>query len=319
MKKNVLLMVSLVLAGCASLIPLKVGPPRDIKVEITEERIARGEYLATAVTACIHCHSKLDWDDYGGGFPEPGTEGAGGWHIVESMGIMGGFDLYASNITPSALGDWTDGELIRAIVEGVNKKGEPLFPIMPYGRYVNMDEEDLYSIVAYVRSLKPVANPLPQKKVKRLFKYVERTFPQPYDPKLRPDPSDRVPYGNYLATIGDCISCHTPTTGSGKPLEGMHLAGGSSFPLPGGGVVYSSNLTPDPETGIREWSEDDFIDLFNSFQEPVKVPEYKKGENTVMPWPAYSGMTEEDLGAIFEYLQSVKPVKHKVEKWPARE
>lgn len=319
MKKYLMLGGFLLIAGCAGLIPLKVGPPRDIKVEITDERVARGEYLANDVTACIYCHSSLNWDYYAGGFPDPGTNGAGGWHIVESMGIMGGFDLYASNITPSALGSWTDGELIRAIVEGLNREGEPLFPIMPYGRYVNMDEEDLYSIVAYVRSLEPVPNPLPKKKVKRLFKYIERTFPQAYDPQPRPDPADRVAYGKYLATIGDCINCHTTMTSSGKPIEGMDLAGGNSYPLSGGGVVYSSNLTPDPETGIGVWSEDDFIDLFRSFNEPMKVPEYKKEENTVMPWPAYSGMTDEDLGAIYAYLQSAKPVKNEVEKWPAKE
>lgn len=244
MRTKLFLLGSLFLAGCASLIPLKVGPARDVSVEITDERIARGEYLANHVTACIHCHSELDWD-YFGGFPRPGTEGAGGDQYAESMGLVGRFDLYSTNITPSGIGHWTDGELIRAIVEGVNKMGKPLFPIMPYSRYINMDEEDLYSIVAYIRTLEPIVSSQPDKKVKRLLRVVERTFPQPYDPRPRPDPIDRVAYGQYLATIGDCIMCHTSMTGTGKPIKEMYLAGGQRFALHGGGVVYSSNLTPD--------------------------------------------------------------------------
>lgn len=307
------------IVGCDTLIPLKVSPPAEVAIEYTPERIARGEYIARHVTACTHCHSGLDWDYFAGGIPKAGTGGAGGYHFTESLGLIGSYDLYARNITPSALGEWTDGELIRAIVEGISRDGKPLFPIMPYARYRHMDQEDLYSIVAYIRSLEPIPNPLPNKRLKRLFKYIERTFPKPYDPQLRPDPSNRVAYGEYLTTIGDCVFCHTTMTITRKPIAGMAWAGGNSFPLPRGGKVYSANISPDPETGIGDWLEDDFIELFKSYSEPFKLPASKQHENTVMPWVAFSGMTEEDLGAIYEYLMSVEPVSNNVERWPAED
>lgn len=307
--RSVLLTFTLFLSACAVLIPLKVSPPRDIKVEPNPERLARGEYLAKNVMACLYCHSELDWSYWGGGLPKASTEGAGGWHEVVSAGIMGSFDIYFSNITPAAIGDWTDGELIRALTEGITKNGKPLFPIMPYGRYRNMNAEDVYSVVAYVRSLKPVENRLPEKKVKRMFKMIERTFPEPWEPQPLPDPADKVAYGKYLATIGDCIMCHTTQTKSAKPIKGMDLAGGNEYRLPNGQKVYSANITPDTETGIGNWSRDDFIEMFKEYSEPQKVVGSK---NTIMSWSSYAGMTEEDLGAIYDYIWSVPPVNHAV-------
>jgi len=307
-----MLLALLILGACASLIPLKVGPPKEITVEVTPERLARGEYLVNNVMACFHCHSSPNFD-YWGGLTEPGTEGGGGWHDTFSAGIMGSIDIYFSNITPAALGDWTDGEIIQALTEGVRKGGKPLFPIMPYGRYRHMPEEEIYSIVAYLRTLKPIENSYPEKKIKRMFKVLERTFPMPWDPQPLPDPSDEVAYGKYLATIGDCIMCHTTMTKSAKPIKGMELAGGNEYMLPNGQVVYSANITPDPETGIGNWSREDFIEAFKQYEEPQPVVGDK---NTIMPWTDFAGMTEEDLGAIYEYVRSVPPVRNEVNIFP---
>ncbi|MFQ6615177.1 MAG: c-type cytochrome [Fidelibacterota bacterium] len=306
----------LVVMGCASLIPLKVGPPRDITVDVTPERIARGEYLANHVTHCITCHSELNWDFYAGGQPQPGTEGQGGDPIAENMGIIGSFEVFAGNITPAALNDWTDGQVIQAITEGVTRDGRPLFPVMPYSAFRIMPEEDVYAIVAYLRQLKPIENPVGKKKIKRILKLVERTFPSPWDPQPLPDPSDRLAYGKYLATIGSCHGCHDTFSSSGKPIEGMTLAGGNEFALPEGGTVRSSNITSDPETGIGNRSREEFIGLFKSFQNPVKMDEMNRHQNTVMPWPAFAGMKDEDLGAIYDYLMWAEPVKNRVEKYP---
>lgn len=319
MRRTLLPACILLAAGCAVLVPLKVGPPTDVTIEYTPERIARGDYLANSVMFCTHCHSDLNWDYYAGGLPEPDNIGGGGYHIVENAGLIGSFDIYAGNITPAAVGDWTDGELIRAIVEGINRDGKPLFPVMPYERYRHLDPEDLYAIVAYTRSLAPVENTVPEKKVKRMMKVIERTFPGPYEPRPRPDPADAVAYGEYMATISDCIMCHSTRTKTGKMIEGMGLAGGNEFLVGSSGVVFSANISPDPETGIGDWSKEDFIDLFKSFAEPYIVPESKKGENTAMPWVAFAGMTEEDLGAIYEYIMSVPPVNNPVEPWPGED
>ena len=228
---------------------------------------------------------------------------------------MGSMNIYTSNITPAALGNWTDGELLRAITAGVNNKGEPLFPIMPYESYHNMDEEDAYSIVAYIRSLKPIDEIHPKKKIKGMIKVIERTMPKPWNPKPKPDPTNTVEYGKYLAKIGDCYSCHSTWSTPGKVKEGMDFAGGNDFHLPDGIIVRSPNITPDLETGIGNRSKENFIGLFKSFKEPIKLPEGQTHENTVMAWSSYAGMTEDDLGAIYDYLQTIKPVKNVVEKY----
>ncbi|HEX9741148.1 MAG TPA: hypothetical protein VGA29_10270, partial [Ignavibacteriaceae bacterium] len=128
----------------------KVDSPADIKVEVTPERIARGEYLATHVAVCIDCHSERDFTKFAGPI-KPGTEGSGGEVFDENIGFPG--KVTTKNLTPANLGSWTDGELIRAITCGVTKDNRALFPMMPYPNYNQFSEEDLYSIVAYIRTL----------------------------------------------------------------------------------------------------------------------------------------------------------------------
>lgn len=311
-KKIIMSLGLLLWFSCTSLIPLKVGPPSDIKIERTSARLSRGKYLMDNVVHCLYCHSKFD-ERYYSFPPAPRSEGIGGAAFEEDFGIV-----YGANITPSALGDWSDGEVIQAITEGVNKKGESLFPIMSYPQLRFMSTEDVYSVVSYLRTLEPISNKVSAKKLKFPLGYIERTFPKPWTPQPQPDPANKVAYGKYLATIANCIMCHTPTDKMGKPLPGMYLAGGQRFRFQGG-EVFSTNLTPDLESGIGNRSQQEFIDLFRSFKDPIVVPPDKKSENTVMPWMAFAGMTDEDLGAIFAFLRSVKSVKNVVEKWPAKE
>ena len=69
---------------------------------------------------------------------------------------------YAKNITPTGLSRYTDGELFRVITTGVNKEGKAIFPVMPFRYYGQMDEEDIKSIIAYIRTLKPIKNDVPK-------------------------------------------------------------------------------------------------------------------------------------------------------------
>src|SRR5436190_29924 len=113
-----------------------VGKPEDIRIELTQKRIERGKYLANNVCACTDCHSKRDWNK----FPGPvaaGTLGMGGEEFDEQAGFNGKF--YAKNITPFALQDWTDGEILRAISSGVSRNGNALSPEMPYISYGQFD------------------------------------------------------------------------------------------------------------------------------------------------------------------------------------
>ncbi|MDY0083147.1 MAG: hypothetical protein RBR74_08195 [Ignavibacteriaceae bacterium] len=280
------------------------------KVVATPERIERGRYLANSVAVCIDCHSSRDFTKYSGPV-KPGTEGMGGEIFGEEIGLPG--TIPARNITPAALGDWSDGEIIRALTSGLNKDGESLFPIMPYENYHKMSEEDLLSIVAYIRTLKPIKNEVSEKQLDFPLNYIEKTMPlEVYKPLNAPDKSDMKAYGKYLVTIGACIHCHTQTE-DGKMVAGMEYAGGYEVKLPFG-TIRSANITPDIETGIGSWTKEEFIQRFKSMaSDQAKNIEVKPGEfNTIMPWTLFANMTEDDLGSIYEYLHSIKPVKNTV-------
>lgn len=290
-----------------------VPPPENVTVVSTPDKVARGEYLAKHVTQCVDCHAVRDFTKYAGPVVD-GTLGRGG----ENFGIPGTAvrTLYSRNITPAAIGDWTDGELIRAMTAGVNADGEPLFPIMPYPRYARMSRDDIEAIVAYVRTLPPAEYTAPPRDLAMPLPLVVRTIPKAAEFRPTPPKSDRVAYGEYLTNAASCAECHTPMDGQGTPLPGMDFAGGFEFPLPGGGIVRSANITPDADTGIGTWSEQQFIDKFKAFEgAPVRaLSAAEQRENTTMPWIGYAGMTTEDLGAIYAYLRTLKPIVHRVQK-----
>ena len=287
-------------------------PAEDLRIEATPETLARGRYLFDHVAGCADCHSTRDWTKYGGPVT-PGTVGKGGDLFGTAMGLPGNF--YARNITPAGVGDWTDGELVRAITTGIDRHGEPLFPIMPYPVFGQMAREDIEAIVAYMRTLPAIPNPVPAHTYEFPMQLVVRTMPKPAAFVTRPDPGDRVRHGAYLAR--GCGDCHTPAV-QGTPVAGMAFAGGMEFPLPGGGYVRTANLTPDAATGLGTWTEQQFVDKFKTMAEApdlVLATPADARKNTVMPWKLLGGMTREDLGAIYAYLRSLPPVVHRVEKY----
>jgi mono/diheme cytochrome c family protein len=291
----------------------KVDAPPQLKIDITPERVARGKYLANHVMVCIDCHSTRDWSKFSGPIV-PGSEGKGGDMFDESMGFPGTF--YARNITPYGIGNWTDGEIFRAITTGVSKSGEPFFPVMPYPYYGKLDKDDILSIIAYIRSLEPVKNDVPESSADFPMSIILRTIPENPQFSTRPDKSDTVAYGKYLTTSAACIECHTQAD-KGKLLEGLDFAGGREFQFPTGEVLRSANITPDMETGIGKWTKDQFLAKFKQYDNPEahNIP-VKQGQfNTIMPWVMYAGMTPEDLSAIYAYLRTVKPLNNKVEKF----
>ncbi len=292
----------------------KAEPVPNIKVEITPARIARGEYLANNVAGCMDCHSQRDYTKYAGPII-PFTRGQGGERYDGPMAGVPGV-IYAYNITPAGIGNWSDGELIRAITTGVTKDGKALFPLMPYINFNHLSQEDLYSIVAYIRSLKPVENKIPERKLDFPMNLIVKTIPlSSYTPASAPGMSDTLAYGKYLITIANCGDCHTPMD-KGQPIKSLVFAGGMEFHMPWG-TIRTANITPDNETGIGKWTKEQFINRFKSLASdsvqnvPVKPHEF----NTIMPWTYYAGMKDEDLGAIYTYLRTVKPVHHEVIKY----
>lgn len=291
----------------------RVGAAQDVRVEVTPERVARGKYLANHVAFCTVCHSQRDWTKFGAPIP-PGNEGNGGMVWGRTEGLPGEFK--PGNLTPAGLKDWTDGEIIRAMTEGVSRDGTPLFPLMPYIEYGSMPSEDVLAIVAYLRSLPAVSSPDEEPFTRELdfpVNLIVRTLPKPATP-TRVDPSDKVRYGHYLVKIGSCEACHSQREG-GTIVAATRLAGGAELLVPSGATVRSSNITPDPATGIGAWSEEQFIARFklyeNASAEALALPDPR--QNTHMPWMNAAGMTREDLAAIYAYLRTVPPVVQKVQ------
>lgn len=288
----------------------------DIKIEITPERLERGKYIFNHSAGCVDCHSTRDFSKLSGPV-KPGTEGMGGEKFDEEFGLPGTF--YSKNITPYGVGNWTDGELLRAITEGIRKDGTALFPIMPYLVYGTMDREDIYSVIAYIRTLPSIKNDVPESKANFPMSMIMKTIPQKNSFTQKLDKKNLIAYGEYLVKGASCTDCHTPSK-DGVPVPGKFLTGGIEFNLPGNTVVRSANLTPDSETGLGLWTKEQFIARFKQCSDPSygNTP-YKPGDfQTIMPWTVYAGMTEEDLGAIYEYLRTIPAVKNQVEKFSVK-
>lgn len=282
-------------------------PPPDLRVELTPERLKRGEYLANAVYGCVYCHSERDWNLFGGP-PKPGRIGVGGELFDESVGLSG--MIVSPNITPAGIGDWTDGEVYRAIVNGLHKEGYAFFPIMPFDVYLYLPEEDIYSIIAYIRTLEPIESVTPARRPSMMMQFIGNVRALPHDP-WEIDETDPVQRGERMAVIAGCRFCHTPADGRAQPLPGMRNAGGLGMAA-NGTTIYSANITPDPETGIGIWSEQDFIARFKAF-EGARFPVESIGYQSQHAWTEYAQMSEADLADIYAYLMTQRPVRQLVD------
>jgi cytochrome c553 len=290
-----------------------VGDAEDIKIEYTPERIERGRYLANHVTVCMDCHSTRDWTKFSGTLT-PGTLGQGGERFDQRLKFPGA--VISKNITPFGISRYTDGELFRVITTGVNKEGEAMFALMPYLNYGRMDREDIYSIIAYVRSLAPIENKVEKSSLEFPVNFIVNTMPQKADLQTKPNKSDQLAYGAYMVNAAACRECHTRAE-KGRIIEEFSFSGGRDFPFPDGSVVYSANLTPDKETGLGAWTEEMFIQRFKMYADSsYQNPSVQPGEfNSIMPWTMYAQMEREDLAAIFTYLKSLPPMKNQVVKF----
>lgn len=292
-----------------------VGPAADMKIVSTPEKIVRGSYLANHVMICMDCHSTRNWSFYAGPM-EPDSIGIGGERFDQRAGFPG--IIYSANITPAGIGDWTDGEIFRAITTGVRKNGKPIFPVMPHRNYGVLDPEDIESVIAYLRSLPPLASKPPESEYDFPFNFIVNTIPKKANFTKRPDSSDRLAYGKYMIKAASCGDCHTPFE-KGEFDTAFSYAGGRSFQMPAG-LLTSANITPDKETGIGNWTKDIFLDKFRAYRDSAfshRAIDFMKDPSTIMPWSVYAGMSDNDLGAIYEYLQSLKPIKHSIVRFQA--
>jgi mono/diheme cytochrome c family protein len=314
----VLGIVFLALAAVATYLYLfkpRQRPASTEKVESTPARIERGRYLSEVVFGCFDCHSKHDLTRYGA--PPVGPAGQGGECVGATQGFPG--QICIPNITPdpeTGLGNWSDGEIVRAVREGIDRDGKALFPMMPYSEYSAISEEDARAMVAYLRTLPPVKSAVPERQLKLPLSVIVKFAPRPLTgPVPEPDRSDKRAYGQYLAKVSGCQFCHTPVDKQHQSIKGQELSGGQEFPGPWG-HLRSANLTPHA-TGLGEKTEQQFIGMFKAFDMPVAdLPEITPDKNTVMPWLSRAKLTEADLSAIYAYLKSVPAIERVVEKRP---
>lgn len=316
--KRVLIAIPVVLVGAALFLLIRrpsSAPPSKVVVSMTPDRIERGKYLFTTLLDCDGCHSERDFSRLGGPVIA-GAVGKGGQMKLE--GLPG--EVYAPNITPdkeTGIGNWTDGEKIRAIREGISKDGHMLFPIMPYPGYRFLSDIDVMALVAYMNTLPPIRNYVQRSSISFFVATMVKGVPQPVTRTIPPvDKDGGEIYGEYLVSIAGCEECHTQQK-RGQMDASMRYAGGRLFATPSGSV-YSANITPDKDTGIGKWDFVRFRDRIHSMQQ-YKETEYPKvgpERFTLMPYIAYSNLTDHDLESIFLYIKSRRAITNFVVPHP---
>ena len=269
----------------------------DVVFETTSARIERGRYLADAVIGCVLCHSERE-TTVPGAPPRAGHEYGGA-----ILDVAPGYRLVAPNLTPdvaTGAGAWTDDMFARAIREGVGHDGRGIGGQMWWWSFRNLSDEDLRSIVVYLRSRPPVHNALPPRILNHEQERERAEQAQPLTTAV-PARELREPLGRgiYLIELADCIGCHSAWEAKLNPGA---FAGGNPIERMGE-VSFSANITPDP-TAIGGWTAEFFIETIRSGRGGTL--------RSVMPWAAYRNMSDEDLRAIFLALRQVPPVRHLV-------
>jgi len=240
-------------------------------------QLARGEYIARNVAACTRCHGDdLGGDTYVDAFP---------------MGTV-----VAGNLTPAVEGlgeDYSDGDWVRAIRHGVGADGRPLI-IMPSYDYIGLSEQDLGDMIAWLKTLPPIERELPRQKLgpvgKRLVesgRWVISADMMDHSVGFEELEEGQVARGRYLARVASCTSCH-----------GSDFVGRSFGP----GGVWSTNITPHRD-GIQQWSEEDFVRAMREGVRPDGT-----AIDPFMPWEATAGWSDEDLSAMYAYLNTLLPL-----------
>jgi mono/diheme cytochrome c family protein len=253
-------------------------------------QVARGQYLAQAGD-CVSCHTAKN-----------GAPFAGGYRLDTPFGYM-----LAPNITPDAatgIGKWSADDFYRSMHDGVNQRGEYLYPAMPYDFYTKVTREDSDAIYAYLRTLKPVRNavdvnhlrfPFNQRlsmAVWRELYFTARTY--------RADAAKSPAWnrGAYLVEgLGHCSACHSPHNQLGGIEQDKEFTGA------GIDGWFALNLTSDIATGLGTWTAAEIATY-------LKTGTYG-GKTTVLGPMAEvvrnstSHLTDADLAAMAEYLKSV--------------
>ena len=286
------------ISGIPSYAPRNVN----LKVQTSPARVERGRKYASML--CIDCH--LD----------PSTGRLSGKHLADLPSVFG--VAFSKNITRDpvyGIGSWSDGELAYLLRTGITRTGRYAPPWMP--KYPQMSDDDLESVIAFLRSDDPVTAPAavkppgvskPSFLTKLLTHVTFKPLPYPRAPIQTPSESDQVAYGRYLSVNLGCFACHSANFRTNNELQpeksAGYMGGGNSLQDQSGQVVLSANLTPD-ETGLANWNEADFTRAIRTGIRP---------DNTVLMYPMspLPELTDADAGAIYAYLRTVPKIHNPV-------
>ena len=252
-------------------------PVEMISIPTDQDSIARGEHIAT-IRGCKYCHTET----FGGQFDA----------------VPGLITLSFPNLTAGAHGVGatnTDEDWVRAIRHGVGHDGRGLL-LMPSRNFYSLSDEDLGLLIAYLKTLPPVDNELPSTApgpLGRVMLALGQFPPEATNPDVLmidhdaprpvpPQPGVTLEYGKYLAST--CALCH------GANFNGGTIRTDAEYLVP--------NLTPGGEMAF--WSEEDFITTLRTGVTPGG-----KQLKDAMPWKYFGQMTDDELKAVWLYLQSL--------------
>ena len=280
------------------------APFPDIQASKDSAVIARGKYLALGPAHCADCHASPTSRE----LVEKGIEVplSGGYQFDMPIGT-----IYVKNITSdkeTGIGKYSDAEIARMLRYGVRPDGTAVMPFMPFH---NTSDEDLTAIISFLRTQKPVKHEVPAHTTNVLGSVVKAFLLKPSGPTgpvpkaIKKDTS--AAYGKYLATsVANCSGCHTPRDMMTGAFTGELFSGGlqmESSVEPDKYYFITPNLTPDSTGRLFGWSQEMFVKRFR---------QGKIYPGTHMPWGPFSRMSDDELKAIYNYLQSLKPVKNHI-------
>lgn len=277
----------------------------EVKVELDSARIARGEHLAAMV--CANCHR--------------GDDGAlSGRKLFDIPKMFG--EIHSANITQhpvKGIGSYTDGELVYLLRTGIKRNGQYSPTYMP--KFVHMSDEDIYSVIAYLRSDAPAVQAADKATVPckpSLFtKFLTMTpafkpFPMPEKPIEAPDRSDEVAYGKYIVHGAvECYSCHSADftkINTMEPEKSLgYMGGGNTLLDPEGNPVLSANITMHPENGIGSWTLTQFTQAIRTGQRP-------DGKPLSEAMPKFTVLTDEEISAMWAFMKTIPVSDNKVKR-----
>jgi mono/diheme cytochrome c family protein len=306
------LLTALCVAGCHG---KYVRPVSDEPIAPEAPRLQRGSYLVNNVLFCGACHTSRE---HGNLLTESERTDAylGGGNVYDDKG-MG--VIWIPNITPdveTGIGAWKDDEILRVLRDGVAKDGHFLVPLMPFGAYQYLSDDDARAVVAYLRTVPPYRQAKPRQEnklgfmTKLMFKTIGVQMHKPIAGVAMPDRANKHEYGHYLMRVAACGDCHSLTEKGPRPETDPMAFAGSEVPFedPGLGKVYASNISGDPETGLGRY---DAAAVKQALRNGTRLDGKRFAPPMSMLMPHISGMTDEDIDALVAYLKTLPAAKRK--------